>query len=451
LAWLLKTDRIPYENQLVDKKKEMKKILQQVTHTIKKMSKYDVPEWVKNLRGQVCPLEEIKCSPSTEGYRNKSEFAVGLNKDGKATIGFQLGQTQYGVVGVEDPSGCKNISLEAKKIRNLFQDYLEKSPYCVWDKLKHTGFWRLLIVRTTRLKQGMAILQVRPEEITKEQYEQEKNKLIAYTTEHSATVPVTSLYIQEHDGVSNAAASDSPLIHLWGDTHIYEQLLGLKFRISPTAFFQTNTDSAEVLYSLIQEWIGQIDPNTTVYDICCGTGTIGLTMAKQAKRLVGIEMVKEAVLDATFNAELNGINNATFLVGKAEDVLPNSLQIQFEGPVVGIVDPPRSGIHTKVVKAIRACPTLNRLIYVSCNPKAFVNDAAQLCRSPSNQMIGAPFRPVKAVPVDLFPHTPHTELVTLFERIKPEEGNVAKIEKPVVTNTENTTNSTPNAEIKDST
>jgi len=161
-----------------------------------------------------------------------------------------------------------------------------------------------------------------------------------------------------------------------------------------------------------------------VLDICCGTGTIGLTMAKSVWKVIGIEMVEDATRDAQFNAELNGVSNCEFIAGKAEDVLHTTIKnIKTTSQIIGIVDPPRSGLHPDTIRAIRSCTLLDTLIYFSCNQNALENDAAALCRSASKNQPTEPFIPVKAVAVDLFPHTNHVELIMLFKRKKTEKIN----------------------------
>lgn len=149
---------------------------------------------------------------------------------------------------------------------------------------------------------------------------------------------------------------------------MYESLLNLKFRISPLAFFQANTKAAEILYSKIGE-ICDIDESTIILDICCGTGTIGLTLASKCKLVVGVEIIPEAIEDAKVNSELNNIKNVEWHCGKAEDILPNLLKRHVNDKVVAIVDPPRAGLHIKVIQALRHLRNLESLIYVSCNPE----------------------------------------------------------------------------------
>jgi tRNA (uracil-5-)-methyltransferase len=155
---------------------------------------------------------------------------------------------------------------------------------------------------------------------------------------------------------------------LLGVDYLNESLLDLKFRISPLAFFQANTKGAELLYTKIGS-ICDIDENTIILDICCGTGTIGLTLAKKCKLVVGVEIIAEAIEDAKLNAELNGLKNVEYHCGKAEEILPSLLKRFINDKVVAIVDPPRAGLHIKVIQSLRHLNNLVSLIYVSCNPE----------------------------------------------------------------------------------
>ncbi|XP_049979018.1 tRNA (uracil-5-)-methyltransferase homolog A isoform X6 [Alexandromys fortis] len=227
---------------------------------------------------------------------------------------------------------------------------------------------------------------------------------------------VTCLYFVEEGQRKTPSQEGLPLEHMAGDQCIQEDLLGLTFRISPQAFFQVNTPAAEVLYTVIQEW-AQLDGGSTVLDVCCGTGTIGLALAPKVKRVIGIELCQEAVEDARVNALTNELSNVEFHCGRAEDLVPGLVSRLSSQRLVAVLDPPRAGLHSKVILAIRRAENIKRLLYVSCNPRAAMGNFVDLCRAPSNRVKGIPFHPVKAVAVDLFPQTPHCEMLILFERM----------------------------------
>ncbi|XP_059531913.1 tRNA (uracil-5-)-methyltransferase homolog A isoform X4 [Myotis daubentonii] len=232
---------------------------------------------------------------------------------------------------------------------------------------------------------------------------------------------VTCLYFVKEGQRKTPSQEGLPLEHIAGDQYIHEDLLGLTFQISPHAFFQVNTPAAEVLYTVIQDW-AQLDMESTVLDVCCGTGTIGLALARKVKRVVGIELCQEAVEDARVNANNNELSNVEFHCGRAEDLVPALVSKLASQKLVAILDPPRAGLHSKVILAIRRAENLKRLLYVSCNPRAAMGNFVDLCRAPSNRVKGTPFRPVKAVAVDLFPQTPHCEMLILFERVEHPNG-----------------------------
>jgi tRNA (uracil-5-)-methyltransferase len=248
---------------------------------------------------------------------------------------------------------------------------------------------------------------------------------------------------------------------------IHERMCGLQFSLSATAFFQVNTVAAEALYRLAGEWASP-GGQSLLLDVCCGTGTIGLTLAHAVKKVVGIDIVEESIRDAFANAKLNGVENTDWLAGKAEHVLPKVLddyktriKPAFRAPkpsvaaavlddpdlsadeateasihaqeradatpasvhyefddVVAIVDPPRAGLHRNVLTALRRENRLKRLVYVSCNANTMAKNVIDLCvpQGIDGNAGGAPFTPVKALALDLFPHTQHVEAILLLER-----------------------------------
>ncbi|EFJ48436.1 hypothetical protein VOLCADRAFT_33590, partial [Volvox carteri f. nagariensis] len=210
-----------------------------------------------------------------------------------------------------------------------------------------------------------------------------------------------------------------------GPGYIHDSLCELRFRISPTAFFQVNTPATCALYKVVGDWAAA-GPSTLLLDICCGTGTIGITLAGRVSKVIGVDSVASAIEDARVNAALNGITNAEFVAGKAEDALPGILAAHAgegspygPGDVVAVADPPRAGLHRTVLRALLGCERIRRLVFVSCNPDSLVQNVVALCCPPGRAGPGCsytPFRPVKALAVDLFPHTSHVEAVMLLER-----------------------------------
>ncbi|NWQ65879.1 TRM2A methyltransferase, partial [Neopipo cinnamomea] len=420
---------VPYEEQLAQKLQDCEQVLQKLTKEIGNNNRALLP-WLfvqkQKFNKLCCPVEGVRASPLQTEYRNKCEFLIGIgvNQEDK-TVGCRLGKYKGGTCAVVEPFDTVHIPAIAKKVVKAFQDFIRSTPYSVYSPETYEGHWKQLTVRTSRSGHVMAIAYFNPQKLGKEELAGLKCSLAKYFTEGvGRSSGVTSLYFVEEGQRKSPSLEDLPLEHVAGDKYIYEELLGLKFRISPHAFFQVNTQAAEVLYAAIAEW-AQLSADSTVLDICCGTGTIGISLARKVKKVIGIELCQEAVQDAKANAQINELNNIEFYCGKAEDVVPSLMNVLAPQNLVTIVDPPRAGLHSKVILAIRRAEHLKKLIYVSCNPRAAMNNFVDLCRAPSNRVKGASFRPVRAMAVDLFPQTRHCELLLCFERVEHANGSSA--------------------------
>ncbi|XP_036382403.1 tRNA (uracil-5-)-methyltransferase homolog A [Megalops cyprinoides] len=425
---------VPYEEQLKRKEQEVEAVLQRLAREIGNNNKAMLP-WLfvqkEKYNKMCCPLEAIRSSPVQTEYRNKCEFLIGMGADGEdKTVGFRLGKYKGGSCAVVAPSDTIHVPVEAKRVVKDFQDYIRTTPYSVYSPETYEGHWKQLTVRTTRTSQIMAMVFFNPQKLQEEELNALKSSLRQYFTDGAGKKSgVTSLYFVREGQRTSPNVEDLPCELVAGEEWIHEELLGLKFRISPHSFFQINTLAAEVLYSAVGEW-AQLDQDSTVLDVCCGTGTIGISLAKRVKKVIGIELCQEAVEDAKFNAKINGLSNVEFHCGKAEDIFPSVLNAVVSPHLTAIVDPPRAGLHSKVILAIRRAEHLKRLVYVACNAKAAMNNFIDLCRAPSNRVRGAPFRPVRAMAVDLFPQTVHCEMLLLFERVDYSSDTVKQDEPP---------------------
>ncbi|KAG7387993.1 tRNA methyltransferase 2 [Phytophthora pseudosyringae] len=376
--------------------------------------------------GLCCPMDSIRASPVTEGYRNKCEFSFGFDNDDKPCVGFRLGLFREGSVVVSKPDECINVSSEMKAVCAVMQNILETSDIPVYNVKTKTGVWRVLTVRqSVSTGELMVMAQVNPADKTPEERAAVKDVLVKRLTDASNSFKMTSIYMQEYEGLS-APSDNDPVEHVFGKAKLEEHLLGMRFSVSPNAFFQVNTRGAEKLYSLVKEY-ANADEKTLLYDVCCGTGTIGICASKGVGKVVGIEICKPATDDAEVNAVLNDVKNVSFVNSKAEDVMKDLLHKKREesekhlSRVVAIVDPPRAGLHHQVLRALRACPPVERIVYVSCNPtNSLVRDAVTLCGPSTKSTQGQAFKPVHAAPVDMFPHTPHCEMIIVFDRVKAE-------------------------------
>ncbi|ORX52878.1 S-adenosyl-L-methionine-dependent methyltransferase [Piromyces finnis] len=425
--------RFEYKKQIFKKARINKKVLSAMVRTFNQKGRYMEDKqksqlgWVKEAsdanRGLICPLDEVVKSPVLTHYRNKCEFTIGHDFEGQRTIGFLLGLFREGVTVVLGIDECVHVPEKAKAVVKHFQEYIRKSDLDAFSRKGHKGFWRLLTTRFYKTGEDMIIIQVHPQDLSRERIEQEKKNLVTFFTDLMEKIPdlhISSLLFQESDEVSNGATEKAEMEVLMGSKYAHENLLGINFRISPNAFFQVNTDATELLYTTIRDWcidsVGK-DKKIVLLDLCCGTGTIGICMAQYFKRIVGIELCEQAVVDARYNAETNNIKNVEYICAKIEDAMKGVFnKIGRDEEVVAVLDPPRTGVHGSVIQAIRECAGLKHLIYVSCDANAAIQNFIDLCRPTSNRYKNNFFKPVRARPFDLFPQTRHCELVIDFKR-----------------------------------
>lgn len=387
-----------YEDQLFYKQK-------QVTDALQRIGKLTGPL-----------VHPILASPATTRYRNRLDFTFSNHRwltDGEVTrgerlphtnaLGFHYPQLWDKVVDIHE---CFHQPEPSDAIRNAARDYALEQDLSFYDARKGSGFLRNLIIRNTRNGQVMVILVVR---------ERNEALLIPMLDHLAAAVPaITSLFFVIN-GKQNDMISDLDFYLYKGEPYITEQLAPFReggqpisFRIGPASFFQTNPGQAENLYRLTADYAA-LEGHETVYDLYTGTGTIANYIAPYAKRVVGIESVDMATRDARDNARLNGIDNTVFITGESEKLLNAALFSKYGRPDVIITDPPRSGMHEKVVRAIAEAGPM-RLVYVSCNPATQARDIAWLSEH---------YRFVSCRPVDMFPHTQHVENIALLERREP--------------------------------
>ena len=334
-------------------------------------------------------------------------------------MGYYLGTWKDGNVVCLPCNHLKNIPEKHSQVAQYYEVFLRQSSVEPCLLFHEGGHWRELVVRTNRQGHTMAIVTFHPQGLSEEEVCVQKVTLKDFFTKGPGAIcELTSLYFQEST-MTRCSHQQSPYQLLFGEPHIFEDLLGLKIRISPDAFFQINTAGAEMLYRIIGELSG-VNSESLLLDICCGTGVIGLSVAQRASQVHGIELVEQAVEDARWTAAFNGVTNCEFHAGRAETILPQLLKSQKDEKLtVAVVNPARAGLHYRVVRAIRNCRTIHTLVFVSCKPHGeSTRNFIELCCPPNSakQLLGDPFVLREAVPVDLFPHTPHCELVLLFTR-----------------------------------
>jgi 23S rRNA (uracil1939-C5)-methyltransferase len=363
---------LPYERQL-----EVKS--EQVDDALRRIGKLDGFE-----------LEAIVPAVEQWRYRNKLEYSFGTGESGELVCGFHAPGSWETILHLDD---CLLASERGNELRRAVLAWCRAQGLGAYDRRTQTGFLRNLVVREGR-RTGQFQLRL----VTSEG-ELDTDAL-------RAAIQVHSLLWTQVPGVAEVSTGPTEIVD--GSPTFDEELGDLRLRISPDAFFQTNTEMAERLYATAIEY-ACLQGWERLYDLFCGIGTIGLSMAPRAGELFGLEIVEEAVADAISNASLNQVSNAHFFAGDVRLALRELVE-KAGRPDVLVVDPPRAGLSQKVVRrVIEAAP--RRIVYVSCNPTTLAPNAAQLVEA------GYALRRVR--PVDMFPQTPHIECVALLERASP--------------------------------
>src|SRR4051812_46351143 len=346
------------------------------------------------------PLEPIIAAASQFHYRNKMEYSFAQLEDGP-TLGLHKAGRWDEVLEIEK---CWLTTDLGNAIRNAVREWAREERLDAYDQAaeKPTGYLRHLVVREGR-NTGQALVQL----VTYKRERFDRERLIEVLTEFPQ---VRSIHWAVND--TPAEVANQPTELLWGEDAIEEEIGGLRFRVRPNAFLQTNTEMAARLYGLAGEYAG-LSGGETVYDLYCGIGTIGLSIARNAMTVWGVEISEESVACAIENQELNGIGNAAFFagnVGRARE----ARGARAGAPAVVVVDPPRAGLAGKALKRLGEIGA-PRIVYVSCNPTTLAGDAKRL-----RDDYG--YRLMRARPVDMFPHTPHVECVALLETVSDTSG-----------------------------
>jgi 23S rRNA (uracil1939-C5)-methyltransferase len=353
-----------------------------------------VEDSLRRIAGIEVELEPILGAESQFGYRNKMEYAFAQLEDGP-TLGLHKAGRWDEVLEIER---CWLTTDLGNAIRNRIREWAREERLQAYDQAaeKPTGYLRHLVVREGR-NTGQALVQL----VTYKGERFDRDRLIEVLT---AFPEVRSIHWSIND--TPAEVTNLPTEVLWGEEAIEEEIGGLRLRVRPNAFLQTNTAMAARLYELAREYAA-LGGRETLYDLYCGIGTIGLSMAGDALTVWGVEISEESVACAIENAELNGIGNAAFFAGNVGQAL-EELRARAGDPDVVVVDPPRAGLAGKALKRLGEIGA-PRIVYVSCNPTTLAGDAKRL-----RDDYG--YRLLRARPVDMFPHTPHVECVSLLER-----------------------------------
>ena len=337
----------------------------------------------------------VQGSPDNVGYRNKMEYTFGDEvKGGPLTLGLHKKGRH---IDIQTVDGCMLVDSDFNTILKESLAFFQVAELPYYRVVNHEGYLRNLVVR-----KGIHTNEIMVNIVTSSQCEFDMSKFADMINGLELKGNVVSILHTINDGLADAVQCDEMRI-LYGVDYLHEEILGLKFKISPFSFFQTNTKGAEQLYTIARDFIGD-HSNKVVFDLYSGTGSIGQLMAEKAKKVYGIEIIEEAVVAANENAKLNGLDNCEFIAGDVKDTV-KSLDVK---PDLIIVDPPRPGIHKQAIKDI--CDFgAKEIVYISCNPKTLVDDL--------KDFIGYGYMPEKVKCMDMFPNTPHCESVVKLYKI----------------------------------
>ncbi len=374
----------------------------QVTDALTRLAKIELPE-----------IQKILPSKKTYNYRNKLEFTFSNKKwltleqinDKSIAFGDNAGEETRNALGFHIPGmfdkildidTCYLQEEPSNAIRNEVKKYALENNLSFFDLREQVGLLRNIIIRSTSTGEWMVIVSF---------FYNDKENIEKLLNHISGQFPqITSLqYVI--NSKKNDTISDLEIISFKGNDSIYENMEGLKFKIGPKSFYQTNSEQAYELYKVTRDFAG-IKNNEVVYDLYTGTGTIANFVAHQAKKVVGVEYVPAAIEDAKINSQLNNITNTVFYAGDMKDVLNDAFVLENGKPDVIITDPPRAGMHDDVTNKILEIEPA-RIVYVSCNPATQARDL---------QLLDAKYKVTKVQPVDMFPQTHHVENVVLLEK-----------------------------------
>lgn len=382
---------LPYEEQLKMKEKQVKDLIDAV-----------ITE--ENKGYEFLP---IKASPRPKAYRNKMEFSFGDEyKDGPLALGMHKRGSFYDIVNVGE---CQIVDEDFRRVLKITLEYFKEKQIPFYHKLRHTGYLRHFLVRKAA-KTGEILVDLvtttQMEELSGENESALLEGWVKKLCEEKYDGVLKGILHTKNDSVADTIKNEGTDI-LFGQDFFYEELLGLKFKITPFSFFQTNSLGAEVLYQTAREFIGDAlddEANQTVFDLYSGTGTIAQILSPVAKKVIGVEIVEEAVVAARENAALNGLTNCEFIAG---DVL-KVIDTIGEKPDYIVLDPPRDGIHPKALEKIIRY-NVPQMVYISCKPTSLARDLEVL------QARGYQVKKVQCV--DMFPATGNCETVCLFSKL----------------------------------
>ena len=385
-----KWQNLPYDKQL-----EMKQ--RQVYEQLTRIGKVELPEFMPILGSRKIReyRNKLEFGCSNKRWMTREEIASGEPAGEMRAIGFHITGAFDKILPIHN---CHLMDGLQNEIRNFIYQYAIDNDLTFFDLRQQTGLLRDVMVRNSNTGEWMVLVQFHYDE------EGDRERSLQLMEALADRFPQITSLLYVDNQKCNDTFGDLKLTLYKGNDHIFEIMEGLRFKVGPKSFYQTNTDQAYHLYSVARQFAG-LTGEEVVYDLYTGTGTIANFVARSAKKVVGIEYVPEAIEDAKVNSDINGIGNTLFFAGDMKDILTDDFIAGHGRPDVIITDPPRAGMHPDVVETIlRAKP--RRIVYVSCNPATQARDL---------QLLDRLYKVVAVQPVDMFPHTPHVENVVALE------------------------------------
>lgn len=385
-----KWQNLPYDKQL-----EMKQ--RQVYEQLTRIGKVELPEFMPILGSRKIReyRNKLEFGCSNKRWMTREEIASGEPAGEMRAIGFHITGAFDKILPIHN---CHLMDGLQNEIRNFIYQYAIDNDLTFFDLRQQTGLLRDVMVRNSNTGEWMVLVQFHYDE------EGDRERSLQLMEALADRFPQITSLLYVDNQKCNDTFGDLELTLYKGNDHIFEIMEGLRFKVGPKSFYQTNTDQAYHLYSVARQFAG-LTGEEVVYDLYTGTGTIANFVARSAKKVVGIEYVPEAIEDAKVNSDINGIGNTLFFAGDMKDILTDEFIAGHGRPDVIITDPPRAGMHPDVVETIlRAKP--RRIVYVSCNPATQARDL---------QLLDRLYKVVAVQPVDMFPHTPHVENVVALE------------------------------------
>ena len=385
-----KWQNLPYDKQL-----EMKQ--RQVYEQLTRIGKVELPEFMPILGSRKIReyRNKLEFGCSNKRWMTREEIASGEPAGEMRAIGFHITGAFDKILPIHN---CHLMDGLQNEIRNFIYQYAIDNDLTFFDLRQQTGLLRDVMVRNSNTGEWMVLVQFHYDE------EGDRERSLQLMEALADRFPQITSLLYVDNQKCNDTFGDLKLTLYKGNDHIFEIMEGLRFKVGPKSFYQTNTDQAYHLYSVARQFAG-LTGEEVAYDLYTGTGTIANFVARSAKKVVGIEYVPEAIEDAKVNSDINGIGNTLFFAGDMKDILTDEFIAGHGRPDVIITDPPRAGMHPDVVETIlRAKP--RRIVYVSCNPATQARDL---------QLLDRLYKVVAVQPVDMFPHTPHVENVVALE------------------------------------